>query len=158
MYNSTRLNDLKYILNLLCEKSGDFEKHLIISSSQPANFELNQRIKREIIPSIRKYEAEHWELYPQEAIIMSDEEAEKQLVKVEQAITSIQEIPSSNYPLKLISLLQEIGDKLDEKKAASAKLKVVILFLPSLASYELEIGIEGLMYETWKKIKKMLGR
>lgn len=158
MYNYTRLNDLKDILNLLYEKLGKFEKDLIISSSQPANFELNQRIKREILPSIRKYEAEYWELYPQEAIIISDEEAEKQLVKVEQAITSIQEIPSSNYPLKLISLLQEIRDKLDEKKTPSAKLKVVIPLLPTVASYELEIGTEGLMYETWKKIKKMVGR
>ncbi len=158
MSDRDRLNDLKDILELLYEKLGEFEKELIISSSKPANFELKQRIKREILPSIRKYETEYWELYPQEAIIISDEEAEPQLVKVEEAVTSIEQIPSSTYPSELISLLQEIRDKLDEDKAASAKLKVVIPLIPAIASYELEMETEGLMYRAWKKLKGMVRR
>ena len=158
MTDRARLNDLKDILDLLYEKLGEFEKELIINSSKPANFELKQRIKREIFPDIRKYETEYWELYPQQAIIISDEEAETQLVKVEEAVTSIEQIPSSTYPLELISLLQEIRDKLDEDKAASAKLKVVIPLIPAIASYELEMETEGLMYRAWKKIKGMVGR
>ena len=82
MSDCDRLNDLKDILELLYEKLGEFEKELIISSSKPADFELKQRIKREILPDLRKYETEYWELYPQEAIVISDEEAETQLVKV----------------------------------------------------------------------------
>ena len=158
MTNCARLDDLKDILELLYEKLGEFEKELIISSSKPANFELKQRIKREIIPDIRKYETEYWELYPQEAIIISDEEAETQLVRVEEAVTSIEQIPSSTYPLELISLLQEIRDKLDEDKAASAKLKVVIPLIPAIASYELEMETEGLMYQAWKKLKRIVRR
>ena len=158
MSDRDRLNDLKDILELLYEKLGEFEKELIISSSKPANFELKQRIKREILPDIRKYETEYWELYPQEAIIISDEEAETQLVKVEEAVTSIEQIPSSTYPLELISLLQEIRDKLDEDKAASAKLKIVIPLIPAIASYELEMKTEGLMYKTWKAIKGVVRR
>jgi hypothetical protein len=64
MSDRARLNDLKDILELLYEKLGEFERELIISSSKPANFELKQRIKPEILPDIRKYEAEYWELYP----------------------------------------------------------------------------------------------
>jgi hypothetical protein len=159
MSERDRLNDLKNILELLYEKLGEFEKELIISSSKPANFELKQRIKREILPDIRKYETEYWELYPQEAIIISDEEAETQLVKVEQAVTSIEQIPSSTYPSELISLLQEVRDKLDEPdKVASAKLKIVLPLIPAIASYELEMETEGLMYKAWKKIKEMLRR
>jgi len=158
MSDRTRLNDLKDILELLYEKLGAFEKRLIISDSESTNFELKQRIKREIFPNIRKYETEYWELYPQEAIIISDEEAETQLVNVEAAVTSIEQIPSSNYPLELISLLQEIRDKLDENQAASAKLKLVIPLIPAIASYELEIETEGLMYKTWNKIKGMVRR
>ncbi|MGL5942563.1 MAG: hypothetical protein ACRC2S_19740 [Waterburya sp.] len=71
-----------------------------------AKFELKQRIKREILPNIRKYETEYWKLYPHEAIIISDEEAETQLVRVEEAVTSIEQIPFSTYPSELISLLQ----------------------------------------------------
>lgn len=158
MGDRDRLNDLKDILELLYEKLGEFEKELIISSSKPANFELKQRIKREILPDIRKYETEYWEIYPQEAIIISDEEAETQLVKVEEAITSIEQISSSTYPLELISLLQEIRDKLDEDKEASAKLKVVIPLIPVIASYELEMETNGLMYRTWKAIKGIVRR
>ena len=159
MCDPARLNDLKDILNLLYEKLGDFEKELIISSSKPANFELKQRIKREILPGIRKYETEYWEFYPQEAIIISDEEAETQLVRVEEAVTSIEQIQSDTYPLELISLLQEIRDKLDEQdKAASAKLKVVVPLIPAIASYELEMETEGLMYKAWKKLKRVVRR
>ena len=153
MSERTRLNDLKDILELLYEKLGDFEKELIINSSKPANFELKQRIKREIIPDIRKYETEYWEISPLEAIIISDEEAETQLVQVEEAVASIEQIPSSNYPSELISLLQEIRNKLDENNTASAKLKVVIPLIPAIASYELEMETEGLMYSAWEKIK-----
>jgi len=158
MSDRTRLNDLKDILELLYEKLGAFEKRLIISDNESTKFELKQCIQREILPNIRKYETEYWELYPQEAIIISDEEAETQLVRVEEAVTSIEQIPSSNYPLELISLLQEIRDKLDEDQAASAKLKLVIPLIPAIASYELEIETEGLMYKTWNKIKGMVRR
>jgi hypothetical protein len=159
MSDYERLNDLKDILDLLYEKLGEFEKELFTSSSKPANFELKQRIKREILPNIRKYETEYWELYPQEAIIISDEEAETQLVKVEQAVVSIENITSITYPSELISLLQEIRYKLEKQdKAASAKLKVVLPLIPAIASYEMEIGTEGLMYKTWEKIKKIVRR
>ncbi|MBD2607347.1 hypothetical protein H6G81_23160 [Scytonema hofmannii FACHB-248] len=159
MSDYDRLNDLKDILDLLYEKLGEFEKELMMSSSKPANFELKQRIKREILPNIRKYETEYWELYPQEAIIISDEEAETQLIKVEQAVVSIENIPSITYPSELISLLKEIRYKLEKQdKAASAKLKVVLPLIPAIASYEMEIGTEGLMYKTWEKIKKIVRR
>jgi hypothetical protein len=159
MNDRARLNDLKDILELLYEKLGAFEKRLIISDSESTNFELKQRIKREIIPDIRKYETEYWELYPQEAIAISDEEAETQLVKVEEAVTSIEQISSNTYPSELIFLLQEIRDKLDEPdKAASAKLKVVLPLIPAIASYELEMETEGLMYEAWKKLKGVVRR
>lgn len=158
MTDRARLGDLKDILGLLYEKLGEFEKELVINANTPVKFELKQRIKREILPDIRKYEREYWELCPQETIIISDEEAETQLVKVEEAVTSIEQIPSSIYPLELVSLLQEIRDKLDEDKAASAKLKIVIPLIPAIASYELEMETEELMYRVWKKLKRIVRR
>ncbi|WP_373528338.1 hypothetical protein [Nostoc sp.] len=159
MSDYDRLNDLKDILDLLYEKLGEFEKELMMNNSKPANFELKQRIKREILPNIRKYETEYWELYPQEAIIISDEEAETQLVKVEQAVVAIEQIPSITYPSELTSLLQEIRDKLKKQdKAASAKLKVVLPLIPAIVSYEIEMETEGLMYKAWKKIERIVRR
>ena len=159
MSDIQRLEDLEGLLELLYEKLGEFERELIVNASTPAKFELKQKIKREILPNIRRYEAEYWELYPTEAISISDEEAKTQLVKVEEAVTCIEQIPSSDYPLELVSLLQDIRDKLEEQdKMASAKLKVVIPLIPAIASYELEMGTEGLMYRTWKKLKGLVGR
>ena len=105
------------------------------------------------------YEAEYWELYPTEAIMISDEEAEIQLAQVEQAVASIERIPSINYPPELLPLLQDIRAKLDEgDKAASAKLKVTLPLIPLLASYELEMDTEAVMYKTWKAVKRLVRR
>jgi len=159
MSDRQRLADLEDILKILYEQLGEFEQELIISSSKPAKFELKQRIKREILPNIRRYEAEYWELYPKEAIIISDEEAASQLVKVEQAVESIDLISLTFYPRELIPLLQDIRAELEEQnKAASAKLKVVLPLIPMIASYELEIETEGLMYKTWESIKRLVRR
>ncbi|NET61707.1 MAG: hypothetical protein F6K47_37990 [Symploca sp. SIO2E6] len=157
MSNRQRLADLKNNLNLLYRKLGYFEQELIERDSPSAKFELEQKIKREILPKIRRYEAEYWELYPTEAIIISEEEAETQLVKVEQAVTSLERIPPIEYPSELVLLLQDIRAKLDEGgKAASAKLKVALPLIPVIASYELEMDTEEFMSKAWKSIKGMV--
>ena len=158
MSDRQRLADLKNLLALLYEKLGEFEQELIIGDSPLAKFELKQNIKREILPNIRRYEAEYWELYPIETIIISNEEAETQLAKVQQAVESM-ERTKTEYPLELIPLLQDIRSKLDEgDKAASAKLKVTLPLIPLLASYELEMDTEGVMYKTWETIKRLVRR
>lgn len=158
MSDRQRLADLKNLLALLYEKLGEFEQELIIRDSPLAKFELKQNIKREILPNIRRYEAEYWELYPIETIIISNEEAETQLAKVQQAVESM-ERTQTEYPLELIPLLQDIRSKLDEgDKAASAKLKVTLPLIPLLASYELEMDTEGVMYKTWETIKRLVRR
>ena len=58
MSDRQRLVDLKELLDLLYEKLGEFQKELIVNSHTPAKFELKQHIKRDILPSIRQYEAE----------------------------------------------------------------------------------------------------
>lgn len=159
MSDRQRLADIKEILELLYEKLGEFEKELIIRDGAPAKFELKQNIKREILPNIRRYEAEYWELYPIETIIISNEEAETQLAKVQQAVESM-ELTQTEYPrIELIPLLQDIRSKLDEgDKVASAKFKVTLPLIPLLASYELEMDTEGVMYQTWKTIKRLVRR
>lgn len=159
MRDRQRIVDLKDNLALLYEKLGEFEKELIINANIPAKFELKQRIKREILPNIRRYEAEYWELYPSEDIIISEEDAETQINRVEQAIVSIESIPITEYPTELVPLLHELRAKLDEgDKVASAKLKVALPLIPAIASYELEMDTEGFMYKAWKLIKRLVRR
>jgi hypothetical protein len=159
MANRSRLTDLKSNLNLLYEKLGMFEQDLVISSNINAKFESKQRIKREIMPSIRKYEAEYWEIYPQDEIVISEEVAASQLVKVERAVNAIELVPANTYPPELISLLQDLQAKLAEPdKIASAKLKVAMPLIPAIASYEFELETEGLMSQAWKSIKGLVRR
>lgn len=71
----------------------------------------------------------------------------------------IQHIPSTSYPPQLISLLQDIRAKLEDlDKSASAKLKIVLPLIRAIASYELEMDTEGLMYKTWSVIKRLVRR
>lgn len=159
MSDRQRLQDLERNLQILYEKLGEFEQELLITAHAPTKFELRQRIKREISPDIRRYEAEYWELYPQEAIVISDEEAATQLVRVEQAVEAIEQNTQAEYPPELIKLLEDIRTKLDEgDKAAAAKLKVALPLIPLLASYELEMDTEAFMYKVWKSIKAKVRR
>lgn len=157
MGDRQRLADLEDILELLYEKLGVFEQELIIAANTPSKFELKQRIKREILPDLRRYEMEYWDLYPSETITISEEEATTQIIQVEQALESIENIAHAEYPPGLVSLLQEIQAKLENlSKPASAKLKVALPLIPAIASYELEMETEGAMFKAWKSIKKLV--
>ena len=159
VYNRQRLADLEDLLELQYEKLGEFEKDLALNPSTPAKFELKQRIKREILPDIRRYEQEYWELYPMEDFVIPEDEAASQLVQVGQAVTSLEQGSFAEYPPGMFTLLQEIRARLDGlERSASAKLKVAIPLIPAIASYELEMDTEGLMYKTWRKLKRVMGR
>ena len=158
-YNRQRLADLEDLLELQYEKLGEFEKDLALNASTPAKFELKQRIKREILPDIRRYEQEYWELYPMEDFVIPEDEAASQLVQVGQAVTSLEQGSFAEYPPEMFTLLQEIRARLDGlERSASAKLKVAIPLIPAIASYELEMDTEGLMYKAWRKLKRVMGR
>ena len=136
-----------------------FEREIAKTDSTSKKFDLELEIKREIKPSILRYEKEYWELYPSEVIVISEQEAQTQLVQVEQAVESIEHIPQTEYPLGLVPLLQEIQTKLEDLgKPASAKLKVALPLIPAIVAYELEMDTEGLMYKAWKSIKGMVER
>ncbi|NES06552.1 MAG: hypothetical protein F6K22_29290 [Okeania sp. SIO2F4] len=157
-----RFNVVVKHLKTLNEKLYRFEKALNISSSEEKKFELETTIKQEILPRICRYEAEYWALYPQkdmEAIIISDHEAQPKLLQIEQAVESIEYIPNTEYPHKLLLLLQDIRAKLDDlDKSAAAKLKAALPLIPAIVSYELEMDTEGVMYKTWKGISNLLRR
>lgn len=89
-----------------------------------------------------------------EGVVISEEEAASQLVQVEQAVTSLEQVSAAEYPPEMLALWQEIRAKLDIlDSSASAKFKVTIPLIPAIASYELEMDTEGVMYKTWKSIK-----
>lgn len=57
-----RLDVLEDILEIQYEKLGEFQKEIPINASTNQKFELKQRIKREILPEILKYEVEYGQI------------------------------------------------------------------------------------------------
>ena len=117
MSDRQRLADLKKLLDLLYEKLGAYQKELIINYDLDVQFKLKQRIKREILPQIHKYEREYWELYPQEDIVISEQEEEEKFSlekKIEECKEKIKQLeidiengslPIHKNPSKLKKLL-----------------------------------------------------
>ncbi len=154
-----RLKTLTDNLNQLYKKLGFFERELMKAVGAEAKYGITQQIEEDIIPYIRKYEQEYWQIFPINAIIISEEEATTELTQVQQAIDKIQYSNSNgeNYPQKLLDILEEIQTKLnDSEKAAAAKLKVVLPLIPMIASYELEIDTENFIYKTLESIRGLL--
>lgn len=159
MNDQQRLTDIKYILELLYTKLSIFERELIVSGSISVKFELQQKIKTEILPNIRTYEKEYWDLYPLNTIVISERDAEANLFQVEQALKSLDHISSTKYPSGLVPLLEEMQAQLNDlHKPFSAKLKIALPLIPAIAAYELEMETEGLMYRAWKSIKELVRR
>ena len=155
-----RLNVLEDILEIQYEKLGEFQRELPINASTNQKFELKQRIKREILPDIRKYEVEYGQILAagiQEAFVVSDVDAEKAIVKVEQAVEHIENIQTESYPQELTRLLQDLREMLNEPgKTAQAKLKVALPVIPLIASYELEMDTEAFLVNAWRGIKSLV--
>ena len=160
MYNHQRLADLEDIIKRHYDRLGNWQKELaIIPPGSEKKFEIQQRIKRELLPEISGYEKEYWELYPMEEVVIPEDEAASQLVQVEQAVTSLEQGSFAEYPPEMFALLQEIRASLDGlERSASAKLKVAIPLIPAIASYELEMDTEGVMYKTWKPLRGLIRR
>ncbi len=157
-----RLTSLEDILEILYEKLGEFQKELVVTASTPAKTELKMRIKREILPDIRKYELEYGELLYQESntYLISDVQAENALMRVTEAVERLEiQRSTNNYPSEMLRLLTEIRTKLDEPgKTASAKLKVALPIIPAIASYELEMDTEAVMVRSWQQVKSLFKR
>jgi hypothetical protein len=154
-----RLRDLQEILDLLYEKLGAFQRELVITASPEQQFALKQRIRREIAPSIRRYEAEYWDLLPEAELVMPEAEAASAVVEIQNAVTVVEQGNFSAYPPEMMQLLREIKERLDAPDtAASAKLKVALPIVPMLASYELEMDTESTLTQLWRSLRNRLQR
>ncbi|MDE5097798.1 MAG: hypothetical protein O4861_05380 [Trichodesmium sp. St16_bin4-tuft] len=159
VYDHQRLAALEKTIEILYDRLGYFEKELaIIPPGSDKKFEIQQRIKTEVLPDIRRHEKEYWELYPMQEVVIPEDQAASQLVQVEQAVTSL-EGSFAEYPREMLALLAEIRARLDGlDRSASAKLKVAIPLIPAIASYELEMDTEGVMSKTWKPLRGLIMR
>ncbi|MCT7965363.1 hypothetical protein NG799_03320 [Laspinema sp. D1] len=149
--NQQRLNDLQENLDLLYEKLGMFEQELAICANANQKFELKQRIKKEIIPQIKGYEVEFWEIIAQDAGVYfenpDEQTATEVLATLQSEVTAIERVNSSTSSNEVMEIIRDIQAKLNEPEAsASAKLKGTIPLVPLLLSCEVELDIEKFLF------------
>ena len=156
---SQRLTDLEEHLELNYRKLATFERKRDKTDSPGTEFGTEEDIKI-IRERIRGYETEYWDIFPTEAIDISEEEAQRYLARVEEAVRSIEIILYTDYPSEeLVALLQDIKAKLEDKdKTAAAKLKLILPLIPAIASIEFEMNPNGLMPKIWKTIRQRILR
>ena len=104
--NRERLNSLEKILEIEYEKLSEFQSEISMLAPSPTKTALKQRIKREIIPDIRKYEAEYGEILfkSSDASLVPQNEAEETLAEIVQVVEHIEVLPAETYPSEMLEL------------------------------------------------------
>jgi hypothetical protein len=154
-----RIKHLEELLEIEYEKLSEFEKELAITASPAQKFELRQRLKREVLPDLRKHEVEYAQLLAQrtDPASIPPQQAEAALAEIQHAVEHIAQLPTAP-PEEVKQLLTEVRKKLDDPgKAAAAKLKVTLPIIPLIASYEMEIDTEGFLTQAWRGLKSLFG-
>ena len=150
-----RINQLEEQLEILYNKRHSFETDITISASTNEKFELRQRLKREVLPSLRSTEQEYAQLLARavEPAQLPEPEARALVEDVHVALVSHMRAITGEQSEELRDLLTDIRAKLDDPgKAAAAKLKVVLPLIPLIASYELEVDTESFVIQIWHRI------
>jgi hypothetical protein len=158
--NRRRIRDLENLLEIEYEKLSEFQKELAITSSASAKFEVQQRLKREILPEIRKHELEFAQLLADvtDLTFLPTEQAENTAAELVHAIEHVQGLPDPNRPEEITRLLTDIRRELEDPgKVAAAKLKVTLPIIPMIVSYEMEMDTEGVLVGVWRRMKSLFG-
>jgi hypothetical protein len=155
---SPRLAYLEKNLDIQYRKLGEFQYRIAHTSSLPEQFDLEERIQKDIMPAIRNYEAEYWELLAQEArsCTLAEDDARYAVVKVVPEVELIANQPSANYAYEFMELLLEIRDKLNKPETpAAAKLKAALPLVPGILSYEVELDTESSLRRAFQPIRRL---
>jgi hypothetical protein len=105
-----RIRALEELLEIEYEKLSDFQKVLAITSSVPEKFDLKQRLKREVLPDIRKHEIEYAELLADTTELASVPAQEAEVVEAElvHAVQRVESLPDPSRPEEITRLLTDI--------------------------------------------------
>jgi hypothetical protein len=157
MDSKQRLASLEKTLKLRYEALNKAEEDLAMTTDTFEVTRIEQRIRERVLPKIRKYEREYWDILAAEApsCEVAEVDASQAIVKVVQEVELIQSQPNK-YPYELMDKLQEILDKLNERDtAAAAKLKAALHLVPGIISYEVELDTEILLKRVFDRMKKL---
>ena len=160
-FNRNRLNQLAELLEIQYDVLHDFEKELEMATGPGERVGIRQRIKRDLTPRLREREREYAELLAAGTSTESipTEDAEPIVAELVQATADIERYRKAEAPEMMLSLLEEIKQKLAEPgKSAAGKLKVALPIIPMVASYDLELDTENFLVKIWRKTRDLFQR
>jgi len=156
---SRQLADLEETLDSLYETLGEAQKRLGYANDIFEKNGIKQRIRKEVSPEIRKYEAEYWNLLAQEtrSYAVEENDASSAIVEVQAHLRVIESQPNLNE--ELMQKLQAILDKLNEPETpVAAKAMLTLPLIPGILSYEVELDTENSLRRAFDPIKKLYKR
>lgn len=155
-----RLKQLEELLNTLYEQKYALEQEAQLTPDALAQTRAKQRLKIQILPEIKKYEIEKWELLATQADTLDIDEAEAEVAVAEIIEAApIIEARSVAYPDEVLALLREIVAKLNEPgPTAAGKLKGVLSSFPPFigVSYEAELDTENVAKKYFPTFSKLI--
>jgi phage anti-repressor protein len=153
-----RLANLEETLDSLYETLGESQKRLAYANDIFEKNSIKQRIRKEVLPELRQCEAEYWKILAQEArsCVVAEVDASHAIVDVVREVELIENQSSTNYPDKLMRLLLEIREKLNEPgQPAAAKAKLALPLVPGILSYEVELDTESSLRRAFQPIRRL---
>ena len=157
MNSKQMLADVEKLLDVEYKRLRNFHYRIAHTLSAAEKFDLEVRIEHEILPMIRKYEREYWNILAKEApsCEVIEKEAHNAIVEVVPEVKQIQSQPNQ-YPDELMDKLNVILDKLNEPQTpAAAKLRAALPLIPLIMSYEVELDTEISLKRVFDRIKKL---
>lgn len=148
MAQKQSLAELEEILDLHYETLNKARKRLAITDEIFSKNAIEQRIRKEVLPEIRKYEAEYWEILAQAAqnSTVTEVDARNAIVEILPEVELIANNVQTKYPDEFMRLLLEIKDKLNEPETpVVAKAKLALNLIPGIFSYEVELDTENFL-------------
>ncbi len=153
-----RLADLEEILEVRYETLGEAEKDLAMTTDTFEVTRIKQRLRKRVLPEIRKYEVEYWELLAQEArsCTVAEDNAGNAIVEVVREVQLIESKSNADYPDEVIRLLEEIRNKLnDPGNPAAAKAKLALSLIPGILAYEVELDTETALRKAFQPVRQL---
>jgi hypothetical protein len=163
--SSDRLREVEEYLKILRDQRRAEEQEILTTRGN-ARTQAEQRLRLQINPKLRQYEAEKYWLIlanvPEEtAIAVANPAPEVVVAEIVEHTRQLQ--TNQQYPDEVLEWLQRIYAEVSEKKTAEAKLKGVLSLLPPFVSlsYEAELDTENFLqahFPTFRRWSKALAK
>jgi hypothetical protein len=158
MNKDQRLSDVKKHLATLDKKLALFENELICTSNPGQLFDVQQRIDNNILPSIRKFEAEYWEiLFEYHDLSLVKRESLEDALNV--TLKKLQEnidLRTMNYSGEVCQILHQILEVLIKTDQPSSKLKLTAPLIPGVLALEMETNALKSLKKVFQPIERFL--